>query len=99
MMIVSGLVSVYTNVINAWSITFLFSSFQATLPWTTCSNVRVPLTEDGVVTTSCPLLSVNGSLVPYCDYVPNCTCSAIETTTSVTEDFITKCLSASEFLQ
>lgn len=38
MVIVSGLVCVYYNVIVAWTIYYLFMSFRAVLPWSTCGN-------------------------------------------------------------
>ena len=38
MVIVSGLVCVYYNVIVAWTIYYLFMSLRATLPWSTCDN-------------------------------------------------------------
>lgn len=38
MVIVSGLVCVYYNVIVAWTIYYLFMSFRAVLPWATCGN-------------------------------------------------------------
>ncbi|KAL4230415.1 hypothetical protein ACF0H5_010797 [Mactra antiquata] len=38
MVIVSGLVCVYYNVIVAWTLYYLFMSFRAVLPWSTCGN-------------------------------------------------------------
>jgi len=38
MVIVSGLVCVYYNVIVAWTLYYLFMSFRAVLPWATCGN-------------------------------------------------------------
>ncbi|CAI9734865.1 sodium- and chloride-dependent glycine transporter 1-like [Octopus vulgaris] len=38
MVIVSGIVCVYYNVIIAWTLYYLFMSFRSTLPWSTCGN-------------------------------------------------------------
>lgn len=38
MVIVSGLVCIYYNVIVAWTLYYLFMSFRAVLPWSTCTN-------------------------------------------------------------
>lgn len=38
MVMVSGLVCVYYNVIVAWTLYYLFMSFRAVLPWSTCGN-------------------------------------------------------------
>lgn len=38
MVIVSGIVCIYYNVIVAWTIYYLFVSFQAVLPWSGCGN-------------------------------------------------------------
>ena len=38
MVMVSGLVCVYYNVIVAWTLYYLFMSFRAVLPWSTCTN-------------------------------------------------------------
>ncbi|XP_066285912.1 sodium- and chloride-dependent glycine transporter 1-like isoform X2 [Branchiostoma lanceolatum] len=38
MVVVSGLVCIYYNVIIAWTLHFLFSSFTSALPWATCDN-------------------------------------------------------------
>lgn len=38
MVMVSGIVSVYYNVIIAWSLYYLLMSFRAELPWSTCGN-------------------------------------------------------------
>ena len=37
-LIVSGLVSIYYNVIIAWSLFYLFASFSKNLPWVECSR-------------------------------------------------------------
>lgn len=38
MVIVSGIVCIYYNVIIAWTLYFLFMSFRAVLPWSHCNN-------------------------------------------------------------
>lgn len=38
MVVVSGMVCVYYNVIVAWTLYYLFMSFRAVLPWSTCGN-------------------------------------------------------------
>ena len=38
MVMVSGIVCIYYNVIVAWTLYFLFMSFRAVLPWSTCDN-------------------------------------------------------------
>ncbi|XP_078602962.1 sodium- and chloride-dependent glycine transporter 1-like isoform X1 [Branchiostoma floridae x Branchiostoma japonicum] len=38
MVVVSGLVCIYYNVIIAWTLHFLFSSFTSALPWASCDN-------------------------------------------------------------
>ncbi|GFN78067.1 sodium- and chloride-dependent glycine transporter 1-like [Plakobranchus ocellatus] len=38
MVIISGIVCVYYNIIITWTFYYLFSSMQATLPWSTCGN-------------------------------------------------------------
>lgn len=38
MAIVSGVVSIYYNVLIAWAIYFLFMSLRSVLPWSTCGN-------------------------------------------------------------
>ncbi|KAL3878283.1 hypothetical protein ACJMK2_030648 [Sinanodonta woodiana] len=38
MVISTAMVSYYYNMINSWALHFLFSSFYAILPWTTCGN-------------------------------------------------------------
>ncbi|XP_033742755.1 sodium- and chloride-dependent glycine transporter 1-like isoform X1 [Pecten maximus] len=38
MVMVSGLVCVYYNVIVAWTLYYLFMSFRAVLPWSSCGN-------------------------------------------------------------
>lgn len=38
MVIVSGIVCVYYNVIVAWTLYYLFMSFRSELPWSTCTN-------------------------------------------------------------
>ncbi|XP_013411244.1 sodium-dependent proline transporter-like [Lingula anatina] len=38
MVIISGLVAVYYNVIIAWALFYLFASFTSELPWQTCDH-------------------------------------------------------------
>ncbi|XP_011414893.3 sodium- and chloride-dependent glycine transporter 1 [Magallana gigas] len=38
MIIISGIVCVYYNIIITWTIYFLYHSFKAVLPWSTCGN-------------------------------------------------------------
>ena len=38
MVIISGMVCVYYNIIITWTLYFLYMSFRAILPWSTCSN-------------------------------------------------------------
>ncbi|XP_062570938.1 sodium- and chloride-dependent glycine transporter 1-like [Saccostrea cucullata] len=38
MVIISGIVCVYYNIIITWTIYFLYHSFKAVLPWSTCDN-------------------------------------------------------------
>ena len=38
MVIISGIVCVYYNIIITWTIYFLYQSFRAVLPWSTCDN-------------------------------------------------------------
>lgn len=38
MVMVSAIVCVYYNVIVAWTLYFLYMSFRAVLPWSTCDN-------------------------------------------------------------
>jgi solute carrier family 6 amino acid transporter-like protein 5/7/9/14 len=38
MVIISGIVCVYYNIIITWTIYFLYHSFVAILPWSTCDN-------------------------------------------------------------
>ena len=38
MVIVSGIVCIYYNVIVAWTLYYLFMSFRAVLPWSQCGN-------------------------------------------------------------
>ena len=38
MVIISGIVCVYYNIIITWTLYFLYMSFRAILPWSTCSN-------------------------------------------------------------
>ncbi|XP_062570937.1 sodium- and chloride-dependent glycine transporter 1-like, partial [Saccostrea cucullata] len=38
MVIISGIVCVYYNIIITWTIYFLYHSFSALLPWSTCNN-------------------------------------------------------------
>ncbi|XP_022325413.2 sodium- and chloride-dependent glycine transporter 1-like [Crassostrea virginica] len=38
MVIISGIVCVYYNIIITWTIYFLYHSFRAVLPWSTCDN-------------------------------------------------------------
>ena len=38
MLLCSGIVCIYYNVIIAWTLYYLFSSFRAILPWSYCGN-------------------------------------------------------------
>lgn len=38
MVIISGIVCVYYNIIITWTIYFLYHSLRAVLPWSTCNN-------------------------------------------------------------
>ena len=38
MVLVSAVVSIYYNMIIAWSLFYLFGSMQKQLPWNTCAN-------------------------------------------------------------
>ncbi|XP_061187866.1 sodium- and chloride-dependent glycine transporter 1-like [Saccostrea echinata] len=38
MLIMSGLTSIYYNVLITWAVLYLFSSFTSDLPWSTCDN-------------------------------------------------------------
>lgn len=54
MVIVSGIVCVYYNVIVAWTLYYLFMSFRSQLPWSTCTNTwnTKHCVEDGHYNTS-----------------------------------------------
>ena len=38
MVIISGIVCIYYNIIITWTLYYLFKSFQANVPWATCNN-------------------------------------------------------------
>ena len=38
MVCVSAILAPYYNLIIAWSLVYLFSSFTSTLPWSSCNN-------------------------------------------------------------
>ena len=38
MVIISGIVCIYYNIIIAWTLYYLFKSFAVVLPWSTCDN-------------------------------------------------------------
>ena len=38
MVLISGIVCIYYNIIIAWTLYYLFTSFQRVLPWSTCDN-------------------------------------------------------------
>ncbi|KAK2164943.1 hypothetical protein LSH36_57g04062 [Paralvinella palmiformis] len=38
MVLISGIVCIYYNIIIAWTLYYLFKSFQRVLPWSTCDN-------------------------------------------------------------
>lgn len=38
MVIISGIVCVYYNIIITWTLYFLYMSFRAVLPWSSCDN-------------------------------------------------------------
>ena len=38
MVVVSGFVAIYYNIISAWSIFYIAASFTSELPWTYCDN-------------------------------------------------------------
>ena len=38
MVLISGVVSWYYNMILGWTLYYLVNSFQSTLPWSTCNN-------------------------------------------------------------
>ncbi|KAK3099577.1 hypothetical protein FSP39_006430, partial [Pinctada imbricata] len=69
MVIISGIVCVYYNIIITWTIYFLYKSFRAVLPWSTCNNewntehcyMRRQLSNVNGTNTSQILDFVNGS--------------------------------------
>ena len=72
MVIVSGLVCVYYNVIVAWTLYYLFMSFRAILPWSTCTNswntancVDVATSTGAGANLSTAVNGTNASIVAY----------------------------------
>lgn len=70
MVMVSAIVCIYYNVIVAWTLYFLFMSFRAVLPWSTCDNewntencvVGVEDTLNNPTTNSSLLASLNSTM-------------------------------------
>ena len=86
MVIVSGLVCVYYNVIVAWTLYYLFMSFRAVLPWSTCTNSwNTPRCVDVATSTGAGAnisSLVNGTNITAVAY------SVSNATTNVTRQFV-----------
>ena len=51
MLAITFYVSIYYNVIIAWTLFYMFSGMQSELPWTTCSNSSSIHCHEGNITT------------------------------------------------
>lgn len=65
MCMVSLVVSIYYNIIVAYTIYYLFSSMQATLPWTQCKPVSV-------LKGSCLVVCKSGTTYKFCLLMSRC---------------------------
>ena len=61
-------VVIYYNVLTAWSLFYLFSGFQSTLPWTTCTNSSSDHCQPGKINSTYQLLEDNYTVGPAEDY-------------------------------
>ena len=96
MILVSGIVCVYYNVIMAWSLYYMyiaFSSFRTgVLPWTTCDNewntpACLVRANSGNGTSHMEANGVNSTLRKYTMEAGNLTTNATEKTITSTTEF------------
>ena len=61
-------VVIYYNVLTAWSLFYLLSGFQSTLPWTACTNSSSNHCQPGKTNNTYQLLEDNYTVGPAEDY-------------------------------